>query len=193
MQTGLFHTRIQATTGLLGAPILILDLLVNTVQKKVSGVARVFKSTYPPVNFFADVWGDYSQLQLHPSTEGHIILSLTGNPSGPTSQIAATFQLHGILGLDWASGFASYKYCYQGNWQDVQHATVSQVSIPHPEPVPHHPVPLYAVAVQQAQSSGDLAQLKAVVRQGEQQLASGDALRSALQQLNAEIARLEAR
>lgn len=34
MQTGLFHTRIQATTGLLGAPVLILDLLVNTVQKK---------------------------------------------------------------------------------------------------------------------------------------------------------------
>ncbi|AJO77815.1 DUF1842 domain-containing protein [Pseudomonas chlororaphis] len=193
MQTGLFHTRLHVTTALLGAPVLTLDLLVNTVQKKVSGVARVFKSTYPPVHFFADVWGDYSRLQLHPSTEGHIVLTLAGNPSGPTSQIGETFHLHGILGLDWASGFASYKYCSQGNWQDVQHATVSQASTPHPEPVPHHPVPLYAVAVQQAQGSGDLAQLKAVVRQGEQQLASSDALRSALQQLNAEIARLEAR
>ncbi|AZE48077.1 hypothetical protein C4K04_2404 [Pseudomonas chlororaphis] len=193
MQTGPFHTRLHVTTALLGAPVLTLDLLVNTPQKKVSGVARVFKSTYPPVNFFADVWGEYSQLHLDPSTEGHIILKLDGNPSGPTSQIAETFHLQGILGLDWASGSASYRYYYQGSWQDVQYGTVSQASIPHPEPVPHHPIPLYAVAVQHAQASGDLAQLKAVVRQGEQQLVNSDALRSALQQLNAEIARLEAR
>ncbi|PTT62625.1 hypothetical protein DBR26_24190, partial [Pseudomonas sp. HMWF007] len=52
---------------------------------------------------------------------------------------------------------------------------------------------LYAVAVQQAQASGDLAQLKSVVRQAEQQLAHEDVLRGALEQLNAEIARLEAR
>jgi len=193
MPIGLFHTRLTVSTALLGAPVLTLDLLVNTVKKKVSGVARVFKSTYPPVNFFADVWGDYSQLHLNPSTEGHIVLTLSGNPSGPTSQIAETFHLQGILGIDWASGFASYKYCYQGNWQDVQHAAVSQSMVPHPEPVPYHPMPLYAVAIQHAQTSGDLAQLKAVVSQGEQQLAQGDSLRSALQSLNEEIARLEAR
>lgn len=193
MNVGLFHTRILVATPLLGAPVLTLDLLVNTPQKKVSGVARIFKSTYPPVHFFADVWGDYSQVQLDPASEGHIILTLAGNPSGPTSQIAETFHLQGILGLDWASGFASYRYNYQGSWHNVQHAAVSQATTPHPEPVPHHPVPLYAVAVQQAQSSGDLAQLKAVINQGEQQLAHGDALRGALQQLNAEIARLEAR
>ncbi|UQS92600.1 DUF1842 domain-containing protein [Pseudomonas chlororaphis subsp. piscium] len=34
MQTGLFHTRLHVTTALLGAPVLTLDLLVNTPQKK---------------------------------------------------------------------------------------------------------------------------------------------------------------
>ncbi|AXI61268.1 hypothetical protein DLD99_12545 [Pseudomonas kribbensis] len=193
MSIGLFHTRLIVRNDLLGAPVLILDLLVNTVSKKVSGVASVFQATWPTVNFRAQVWGDYSQVKLTSAVENHIILNLAGSPSGPLSQIAQTFHLKGILGGDWASGFADYRYEEQGQWHVVKHVAVHQAQTVEPQPVPHPHVPLYAVAVQQAQTSGDLAQLKTAVQQGEQQLAHEGALRSALEQLNAEIARLEAR
>ncbi|MDP9525596.1 DUF1842 domain-containing protein [Pseudomonas protegens] len=201
MTIGLFHTRIIVANPVIGAPVLTLDLLVNTPQKRVSGVARITQSTSPPLQFRADVWGDYSQVKLDPSSEGHIILSLAGNPSGPTSQIAETFHLQGILGLDWASGFASYKYQYQGHWHVVQHAAVSQAPVeqkPGERAVQAgqpsmHPHPLYAVALQEAQTSGDLARLKALVAQGEQQLANSENLSQAVQQLQAEISRLERR
>ena len=49
------------------------------------------------------------------------------------------------------------------------------------------------MALQQAQASGDLARLKALVAQGEQQLANADNLTQAVQQLQAEISRLEQR
>ncbi|ALI04618.1 DUF1842 domain-containing protein [Pseudomonas sp. FW306-02-F02-AA] len=193
MSIGLFHTRLNVSSSLLGAPVLTLDLLVDTVNKKVSGVASIFQSTYPPLNFRARVWGEYSEAKLTADTENHIILTLDGSPSGPYSQIAQTFDLRGILGADWASGFADYKYYDQDHWTTVRHAAVSQAPAQHPEHPSHVVRPLYAVAVQQAQASGDLAQLKSVVSQGEQQLANSGALRSALEQLQAEIARLEAR
>ncbi|RON47802.1 DUF1842 domain-containing protein [Pseudomonas frederiksbergensis] len=195
MSIGLFHTRLTVSNHLLGAPVLTLDLLVDTVKKKVSGVASIYQSTWPPLNFRARVWGEYSEAKLVPTAESHIILTLDGSPSGPLSQIAQTFGLRGILGADWASGFVDYKYQEGGTWHAVKHAAVSQAPItlqPIPEH-PHHAQPLYAVAVQQAQASGDLAQLKSVVSQAEQQLAHSGALRGALEQLTAEIARLEAR
>lgn len=192
MSIGLFHTRLIASNSLLGAPVLTLDIVVDTVRKKVSGTASVFQSTWPPVNFHARVWGDYSEARLTPSTETYFILTLDGSPSGPLSQIAQTFHLKGILN-DWTSGFVDYRYNESGQWQDVRHVAVHQAPSVEPLPPEHHVQPLYAVAVQTAKESGDLAQLKVAVQQGEQQLAHEGALRSALEQLNAEIARLEAR
>ncbi|WP_339490089.1 DUF1842 domain-containing protein [Pseudomonas sp. RL_5y_Pfl2_70] len=192
MSIGLFHTRLIASNSLLGAPVLTLDIVVDTVRKKVSGTASVFQSTWPPVNFHARVWGDYSEARLTPSTETYLILTLDGSPSGPLSQIAQTFHLKGILN-DWTSGFVDYRYNESGQWQDVRHVAVHQAPSVEPLPPEHHVQPLYAVAVQTAKESGDLAQLKVAVQQGEQQLAHEGALRSALEQLNAEIARLEAR
>lgn len=193
MSIGLFHTRLIAHNSLLGAPVLTLDLLVDTVRKTVTGVASVFASTYPTVNFRARVWGNYSEAKLTASVENHIVLTLAGSPSGPLSTIAQTFHLKGILGADWASGFVDYQYVDQGQEHYVRHAAVSQAPRVQPEPAQHHVLPLYAVAVQQAQASGNLAQLKSVVHQGDQQLAQHSVLQSALEQLNAEIARLEAR
>jgi hypothetical protein len=192
MSIGLFHTRLNVSNSLLGAPVLTLDLLVDTVNKKVSGIASLFQATWPTVNFRAQVWGNYSEAKLTAKVENHIILTLAGSPSGPLSQIAQTFDLKGILAGDWASGFVDYRYEEQGQWHEVKHVAVHQAPTVEPQPVPHPHLPLYAVAVQTAQASGDLAQLKSVVQQGEQQLAHHGALRSALEQLKAEIARLEA-
>ncbi|CAI8888151.1 MULTISPECIES: DUF1842 domain-containing protein [Pseudomonas] len=192
MSIGLFHTRLSISNALLGAPVLTLDLLVDTAHKRVSGIASVFQATWPTVNYREPVWGSFSESKLTANVENHIILTLDGGPSRPPSQIAQTFHLRGILGSDWDSGFVDYRYEEQGQWHEVKHVAVHQAPSEQPHPGPH-PQPLYAVAVQQAQTSGDLAQLKTVVQQAEQQVAHEGALRSALEHLKAEIARLEAR
>ena len=192
MSIGLFHTRLYISNSLLGAPVLTLDLLVDTAHERVSGIASVFQATWPTVNFRTQVWGSFSETKLTANVENHIILTLDGGPSGPLSQIAQTFHLRGILGGDWASGFVDYRYEEKGQWHEVKHVAVHPAPSEQPHPTPH-PQPLYAVAVQQAQAGGDLAQLKSVVQQAEQQVAHEGALRSALEHLKAEITRLEKR
>ncbi|MBI6853768.1 DUF1842 domain-containing protein [Pseudomonas cichorii] len=190
---GLFHTRLNIQSPLLGAPTLILDLLVDTVRKKVSGVANITQTTHPISTFHAEVWGTYFELFISPQIGGTITLHLEGNPSGELSQIAATFNLHGILDLDWSNGNVGYKYYTDGRWNAVKNATAHLAPLLPPQSqTPRHPLPLYASAVQQAQQSGNLAQLKSVVSQGGQQIQQNSALSSALEQLKAEIARLEA-
>ncbi|MDZ3991752.1 DUF1842 domain-containing protein [Pseudomonas sp. Teo4] len=123
MAIGLFHTRLNVSNGLLGAPTLTLDLLVNTVTKKVSGRAQASQATYPVQVFNAHVWGDYSELQFTPAGAPSIVLSLDGSPSGPLSQIAQTFHLHGLVDAQWNNGTASYRYFSNGHWVD-QHGRV---------------------------------------------------------------------
>ncbi|WP_137940226.1 DUF1842 domain-containing protein [Chitinivorax sp. B] len=198
MSVELFHVRYSIATPGIGAPVLTLDLLVDAPRKRVSGLASIFQSTNPPVEFKADVWGTFSKAKLDPAVEHHIILSLAGSPSGPTSQLAETFHLHGILNQDWQGGYASYRYFYGNRWQQVNHAVITPDNEPRaPEagtkPTHHHAMPLYAAALQQARGSNDLAQMKALASQAELQLSQHEQIASALQQLNAEISRLDNR
>jgi hypothetical protein len=115
-----FFTLVSSiSNSLLGAPVLTLDLLVDTAHKRVSGIASVFQATWPTVNFRTQVWGSFSETKLTANVENHIILTLDGGPSGPLSQIAQTFHLRGILGGDWASGFVDYRYEEKGQWHEV--------------------------------------------------------------------------
>ncbi|OHX10819.1 DUF1842 domain-containing protein [Chromobacterium sphagni] len=195
---GLFHTRLTIASPNLGAPVLTLDLVVDTASKKVTGAAQIFQSTNPPVRFHANVWGHFSQAKLDKASEHHIVLSLDGSPSSPNSQIAETFHLQGILEQDWEKGFASYRFFYQGAWHNVVHAVVTedkQAPAKSAEgshrPTHHHPIPLYAAALQQARGSTDVAQLKALASQAEEQLKQHDTIQNALTQLKGEIIRLE--
>ncbi|WP_434626687.1 DUF1842 domain-containing protein [Chromobacterium sp. CV08] len=196
---GLFHTRLIVATPAIGAPVLHLDLVVQTPDKKVFGTARVFQATNPALQFSAHVWGDYSQPKLDKSTENHIALTLAGSPSSPISQIAETFHLQGLLNADWTQGFASYSYYDNGVWHKVQHATVSEdkresasgSASALPPPHHQHPIPLYAAALQQARGGGNLAALKSLAGQAEAQLEQESKIRDGLSQLQAEIKRLE--
>lgn len=123
MAIGLFHTRLNVGNGVPGAPLLTLDLLVNTVHKKVSGKARIFQATHPVQTFQANVWGSYSELPFAPAGAPAIVLQLDGSPSGPLSQIAQTFHLQGLLDAGWNHGTASYRYFVNGHWVD-QHGRV---------------------------------------------------------------------
>ncbi|HVE10736.1 MAG TPA: DUF1842 domain-containing protein [Paraburkholderia sp.] len=193
MTVGLFPVNFRVATPAIGAPVLTLTLLVNTPGKRVSGVARITQTTYPPLHFQADVWGTFSPVTVESVSEADIVLSLAGNPSGPTSGLAETFQFHGILKGDWKSGAASYRYFEGGNWHEIEHAIITPESLLQPLKPPFQPyTPLYGVGIQQATASGDLSRMKALASEAEQQLANSDQLKSALASLNAEIARLEA-
>jgi hypothetical protein len=194
MTVGLFPVNFRVATPAIGAPVLTLALLVNTPGKRVSGVARIGQTTWPPVQFHADVWGTFSPLTFEPVSEGDIVLSLVGSPSGPTSGIAETFQFHGIVKGDWKSGAASYRYFEAGRWHEIEHAIMTPESLLQPLKPPHQPyTPLYGVGLQQATASGDLNRMKTLANEAEQQLANVDQIKTALAGLNAEIQRLEAR
>ncbi|CAM4064809.1 hypothetical protein CCOS865_03490 [Pseudomonas reidholzensis] len=124
MAIGLFHTRLNVSNNLPGAPFLTLDLLVNTPAKKVTGVARIAQATHPVQVFHADVWGSYSELPPAAGAGNAIVLHLDGNPSGPLSQIAETFHLQGLLDADWSNGNASYRYLNGDRWIDQPHVRV---------------------------------------------------------------------
>ncbi|GGY19763.1 DUF1842 domain-containing protein [Paludibacterium paludis] len=199
MSIGLFHTRYIIASPAIGSPVLTLEILVDTPHKRISGQACISQSTFPPLAFHADVWGGYSQPRLDPGSEYHIVMALEGNPAGPASQLADTFHLHAVLDHDWQSGFASYRFVYQGQMHAVEHAamTVDKAGagseatyLPPPHP---HPVPLYAAALQQAGSGGDLARMKALASQAQLQLDQGEQIQVALRDLDAEISRLETR
>ncbi|MDB0543992.1 DUF1843 domain-containing protein, partial [Ralstonia solanacearum] len=135
-----------------------------------------------------------NQLRLEEGAEPSIILTLDGNPSGQNSMIAETFHLHGILSSNWQTGQASYRYEEGGRWHAVEHAvmTVEQrVQAPYQQHV--HPMPMYAVSLQQAKASGDLGQMKALASLAEKQLADAPQIKAELDKLHTEIAKLEGR
>lgn len=55
LRVGLFPVRYLVGTGLPGAPQLVLDLMVDTVDHSVVGRAAVSQAVSPPLNFHADV------------------------------------------------------------------------------------------------------------------------------------------
>ncbi|KHK59536.1 hypothetical protein PI86_09500 [Burkholderia sp. A9] len=192
MSAALFPVNFRVATPAIGAPVLTLALLINSPAKKASGVARITQTTWPPLEFSAQVWGQFSPIVLTPGGKTQLVLSLQGNPSGPTSGLAETFRLQGIVEADWKSGVASYRFFEGERWHEVEHAIMTVTGALQPFE-PRHPVtPLYGVGLQQARQSGDLGRMKALARQAEQQLADAGRIEAALAGLDAEIARLEA-
>ncbi|AGK51586.1 MULTISPECIES: DUF1842 domain-containing protein [Burkholderia] len=192
--TGLFPVQLRVATPNLGAPVLWLYLLVNAVEKTVSGFARITQPIYPPPHFRARVVGQFHQVRIDPLAPPSIALTLTGSPTGPIAPQVVILELNGLLNDDWQSGTANYRYFYEGRWHSIEHAIVSKDNSLIPLDPPHeHVVPMYGVGLQEARASGDLSRMKAIAQQAEQQLADHDAIAAELETLEAEIARLEAR
>ncbi|AXF23945.1 hypothetical protein CUJ89_26640 [Burkholderia pyrrocinia] len=198
-RTGLFPAGYLIGTAMPGAPTLRLALLVDTPERSVVGTATITQAVNPPVEFHADVWGNYTYMALMPPVNTRILVTLQGNDGGPNANSIVTFRLHLVLENDWQSGVASYSYFDNGNWHAIENvpAKIDREFVPlEPGPVilePHGgPRPLYGAPIQQATASGDLAHMKTVAAAANHQLQSRDEIASALAALKAEIARLEA-
>ena len=132
---GLFPVtyRIQSQVDgqpLLGAPVLTVQLLINTVDKSISGVGTAFQATHPPLNEISLIKGDWSYMATMESV--HILVVADGvSPSSILVHGAPitteNLRLRLSLTEDWQAGFANFAYLNHGEWVTVEGATVTVV------------------------------------------------------------------
>jgi Domain of unknown function (DUF1842)/Domain of unknown function (DUF1843) len=202
LRTGLFPVGYVIGSGMPGAPTLHLALLVDTPSSSIVGTATITQAINPPLDFHVDAWGRFSYMALMPPSNTRILVTLEGNQGGPRSNSAISFKLYLVLNNDWQTGTASYSYFSNGVWHDIASVPVKteREFVPlEPGPVilktqdPHWgPAPMYAVSIQHATASGDLARMKTLAAAAKHQLDSQKEIAAALSTLKAEITRLEA-
>jgi hypothetical protein len=180
-----FLVQYDITTGLPGAPTLHLELVVNTVRKSVTGTGSITQAINPPPDFESVVVGDFTYMTVMPRNT-HILLTLTGHEhvSPITPIVIPNLHVRAVLDESWSNGTATFRYLMDGRWHEVEHAKVTKA--------PHF-VPLYAAPLTDAVASGDLARMKSLAAQAEQQLAQAPAIQTALTALKAEIAKIDNR
>jgi hypothetical protein len=201
---GLFPVSYRISTGLPGAPSLVLNLLVSAPQEQVNGNATITQAVNPPLDLHSDVWGEYTYLTVMSPGVSKILITAQGNHGGPGSNSIVNFKIRLVVGTDWREGVANYEYYNGSQWIEVTNAPAHLVeSVPskafqpfHPGPViqPHRPImPLYAAPIQSAIAAGDLAQMKSLAALAKQQLEQLPQLRIALDTAKNELSRLQSR
>lgn len=187
--TGLFLAEYEISTGLAGAPVLHLALTVNTVDRAVSGAARVTQAINPPLDVRSQVHGSFTYMTVMPN-QTSILVVATGTPSitwphggGVGPVLLPNLHLRMVLDKSWEHGVANFSYIApSGQWVEIENAKVAQGARQPPV------VMLYAAALQEATASGDLARMKQIAAQAEAQLANNAEIASALAAIKAEIA-----
>jgi hypothetical protein len=122
---GLFFVRYHVGTGSPSAPMLTLALAIDTVDRMISGGARLAQTISPPLDPRMSVHGTYTPISM-PSAPG-IIATLVGYiplhwPSGDGigPVLLPNLHLHLQLDNDFQSGRASYRYLDPtGQWTEV--------------------------------------------------------------------------
>jgi hypothetical protein len=110
---GLFHVK-YITSGPPGAPILHLDLLVNTPNKTITGWATVTAALAHPILVSCPVVGVYSVMTVMPKIT-HIQLKLHGVVLGDGNLAAAEpasalLEALAVLNDSWSTGEVQYTY-----------------------------------------------------------------------------------
>ena len=136
-KTGLFLACYEIATSRIGAPLLKLNLTVNTPEESVHGVGKITQTTNPPLNIATKLDGNFTYMTVMPNIT-HILVTASGYPiihwppgGGIGPVILPNVELRMVLNKDWKSGTANYKYIDdQGNWQSIDNAAVKLVSCP---------------------------------------------------------------
>ncbi|MEN9986845.1 MAG: hypothetical protein RI925_2347 [Pseudomonadota bacterium] len=187
---GLFHVVYHTTPSVPGAVSLTLNLLVNTPARKITGHARLFQATNPPLDQQYDVFGSYTVIDilLQGAPMPIYLMNLTGH-AHDACFVTTSFELQGKFEGGWQQGSVNYRYLDDGVWHQAAQTIQAQETVSHS---PHRPIiPLYAAALQQASATGNLAELKQLAVTAQAQLDQSDDIRQALGQLNAHIAERE--
>lgn len=122
---GLFHLNLITESGILGAPTLTLSLGVDTVNKKVTGVAEVYdNSLRDPVLCQSHVTGEMIYEVVMPPGHSAIRIDLTGYPEihwpvyggiGPV--IPSNFTAVIVFDSEWNQGYVEYQHLTASGWQ----------------------------------------------------------------------------
>lgn len=135
IHVGLFHVTYEVGSGMPGAPMLALNLAVDTPSKHVTGLARVTQVTAPPFPVTTSaINGNYTYMATMKST--HILVVATGYPviswpagGGIGPVIQPNFELRMVLESDWSSGTASFKYYDGTGWHSIDNVPVKKTDV----------------------------------------------------------------
>lgn len=123
----LYHVKVRATTGMSGAPVLVLDLLVNANTGQISGGAEISQALPPPYGqtVIPQVTGALFQTGLGPNVQlahvtGEYVVSV---PPPAIGSYLAKFSAALAVDHNW-NGKGSFVY---GN-QTVIDATVTNIT-----------------------------------------------------------------
>lgn len=120
---GFFHLPLQSKSSLMGAPILHLQLGVDTVSEKVTGSAVVTQALKDPVVCKSHVTGNLIHETVMPPGESKIRIDLTGYPQihwpsngGVGPVILKNFKAILLFNDDWTNGVVQYQYATASGW-----------------------------------------------------------------------------
>lgn len=137
IQTGLFPVSYQVAPGtkempFLGGVSLTLKLLVDTVNKSVSGVGHIFQPVSPPINLVSQFTGEWSYMCT--MKDCHILVLAEGFDITPLLVGGHPIEhrnakLRMVMNEDWQSGVANLTLFARGQWHEVEGARVELVTI----------------------------------------------------------------
>jgi hypothetical protein len=126
---GLFIASYDVSTGLPGAPVLHLRLVVSTPQRKVTGAGTVTQAVAKPDVFSTSLFGTFEPLALMPPAPTNILVTLDGLPLGTPQEsgIAETAHLRMLLDESWKAGVATFRWLQGGEWHEIENGKVTLV------------------------------------------------------------------
>lgn len=128
---GLFNANYRISKHLAGGVEMNLNLTVNTVNKRITGVAHITQAINPPMNIISEIQGDYNYMCTMDSCR--ILIVAEGvSPFQPLIRdvplIHKNLTLRIVLDENWQSGVANYKYCINNVWHEVSQAKVELIT-----------------------------------------------------------------
>ena len=128
---GLFNAHYRISNHLAGGVEMQLNVTVNTVDKRITGMARISQAINPPLNIISEVHGDYSYMCTMQSCS--ILVVADGvSPFQPlirdVPQVYKNLSLRIVMDENWQKGVANYKYCVNNEWHEVNNAQVEIVT-----------------------------------------------------------------
>lgn len=127
---GLFNVHYRITNHLQGGVEMQLNLTVNTVNKRITGMANITQAVNPPLNIISEIQGDFNYMCTMQSCS--ILVVAEGvSPFQPlirdVPQVHKNLTLRMVLDEDWQKGVANYRYCINNEWHEVTQAQVEIV------------------------------------------------------------------
>jgi hypothetical protein len=136
-KSGAFLASYRIGTGMAGAPLFTVHLVVSTPNKTVNGAGEITQAINPPLGVPTHLSGEYTYMTVMPDNS-KILVTLRGmGPINPIQPLVANnTRVWLVLSTDWKSGTANYEYRYgkdSNDWQLVEGVPVTLIPTDSPQ------------------------------------------------------------